>query len=236
MRHSASTPCSGTCRLWLNGPFGRGSSPPMSSTRCTPYSAAAFLRNSLNSSRSLMRRADTCGTGSSPAPRIAAMASSVRDSGSPGSDGMYIQLSAGRIADTSAARCSSRGEISSEPPISSSESRACSSVSVALAGYDIGLVQEPQGTVLLQHFARGVEILRAAEHLGEPLVLDLRDVDRGVPGGEQGRGADARRDLGRQRVHVVAEDRPRVGVGVEVVAPSLAAAIGPGGAHDAVPR
>src|SRR5207237_10579161 len=167
----------------------------------TAYSAAARFRNCLNSSRSLMRRADTCGTGSSPAARIAAITSSVRVSGSPGSDGTYMHVVDGKIAATSAARCSSRGAIYIEPPLTSSESLACSSVSVALAGYDIGLVQEPEGTVLLQHFARRVKILRLAEHPAQSLVLDLRDIDRRVPGREQRRGADARGDLGRQRVH-----------------------------------
>src|SRR5688500_10066729 len=106
-----------------------------------------------------------------------------------------MQLFAGRIAATSGARCSSRGEISSEPAMRSSESRSWRSDSVALAGNDIGLVQEPEGAMLLQHFARRVEILRAAEDLGEALVLDLRHVDRRVPCGEQRRCADARRDL-----------------------------------------
>ena len=41
----------------------------------------------------------------------------------------------------------------------------------------------------------------------EPLVLDLVHVDDRVPGGEQRRGADPVADLGRQRVHLVAEDR-----------------------------
>src|SRR5438093_11766930 len=112
-----------------------------------------------------------------------------------------MQVFAGSAAATSAARCSSRGEISIEPPIISSESLASSSESVALAGYDIGLVEEPEGAVLLQDLARCVEVVGLAEHLGEALVLDLRHVDRGVPRGEQRRGADARGDLGRQRMH-----------------------------------
>ena len=62
---------------------------------------------------------------------------------------------------TSGARCSSRGEISSEPAVSSSERRGCGE-SVALAGNDIGLVQEPEAAVLLQHFARRVEVVRLA--------------------------------------------------------------------------
>ena len=70
------------------GALGFGSSPPMRSTRCTPCFATASLRKARNSSSLRIRRADTCGTGSSPAARMAAIASSVRASGRPGSDGM----------------------------------------------------------------------------------------------------------------------------------------------------
>src|SRR5262245_50854276 len=101
-----------------------------------------------------------------------------------------MQVFAGSIAATSGARCSSRGEISSEPAISSSESRPWDSV--ALTGDDIGLVQKPERAVLLQHLARRIEVLRVAEDLGQALVLDLGYVNRRVPGGEQRRGADAR--------------------------------------------
>src|SRR6266540_6945407 len=66
----------------------RGSSPPTRSTRCTPYLEVAAFKKDLNAPRSRMRRAEMCGTGSSPAARSAATVSSVRGSGSPGSDGM----------------------------------------------------------------------------------------------------------------------------------------------------
>src|SRR5437762_9653 len=109
-----------------------------------------------------------------------------------------------RMPHSASTPCSSTSRLSSNgpfargpsPPIMSSDSLACSSESVALAGYDIGLVQEPEGTMLLQHFARSVEIFRLAEHPAQSLVLDLRHIDRCVPGGEQRRGADARGDLG----------------------------------------
>ena len=54
----------------------------------------------------------------------------------------------------------------------------------------VGLVVEPQPAVLAQHLAGGIEIAAVGDHLGQPVVLDLRHVDRGVPGREQRRGAD----------------------------------------------
>src|SRR3970282_25241 len=110
---------------------------------------------------------------------------------------MKTQVWAGSSAPTSGARCSSRGEISSEPAVNSSERRACRPPSVALAGNDIGFVQEPEAAVLLKDLARRLEVLRCAQHFAQPLIVDLRHVDRGVPGGEQRRGADAGRDLAR---------------------------------------
>src|SRR6185436_12038090 len=100
----------------------------------------------------------------------------------------------GSSAAASAARCSSRGEISSEPPVTSSAMRAWRRSSIALAGNDIGFIQEPEAAVLLQHLARRIEVAAAAQRLAEARVVDLRDVDRRIPCGEQGRSADARRD------------------------------------------
>src|SRR5688572_25030481 len=130
-----------------------------------------------------------------------------------------MQVSLGSSAAICDARCISRGISSSEPPISSSERRAWTLCSIALAGDDIGLVEEPEAAMLLQDFSRSVEVARVAQDFREARVVDLRNVDRRVPGREQGRGADAGRDLGGQRVHFVAEQGPRIGVGVEVVAP-----------------
>src|SRR5688572_24684745 len=75
-----------------------------------------------------------------------------------------------------------------------------------------GLVVEPQAAVLLQHGLRHVEVVAVGDDAVQALVLDLVDVDRGVPGGEQRRGADAVADLVRQRVHLVAEDGFLVGL------------------------
>src|SRR5262249_39565562 len=81
---------------------------------------------------------------------------------------------------------------------------------------DIRLVLEPQPTVLLQHFAGVVEIASVGHHRLQPLVLDLRDIDGGVPRGEQCRRADRGADLQRQGVHLVAEIRALIGIGVEI--------------------
>ncbi len=51
-------------------------------------------------------------------------------------------------------------------------------------------VVEPQAAVLLQRFARRLDVAAVAIDVGQAVVLDLGDVDRRVPGGEQRRGAD----------------------------------------------
>ena len=73
--------------------------------------------------------------------------------------------------------------------------------------------------MLLQHPVGGFEITAVAHHLRQPDVLDLRDIDRGIPGREQRRGADRPADLIGQRVHAIAEDRARIRGGVEIVMP-----------------
>src|SRR6478736_4799064 len=67
---------------------------------------------------------------------------------------------------------------------------------------DKGFVVEPQSAVLLQHLARRLDVARVALHVRQAVVLDLRHVDRRVPGGEQRGGADrggGGRNLRRQR-------------------------------------
>src|SRR5579864_1867816 len=78
---------------------------------------------------------------------------------------------------------------------------------VPLARNHVRLIPEPQAAVRLQHLTRGIEIGAAAYDFGQAMVLDLRYVDRRIPRCEQGRCADGGADLGRQRVHVVAEQR-----------------------------
>jgi hypothetical protein len=73
--------------------------------------------------------------------------------------------------------------------------------------------------MLLEHAVGGFEVAAVADHFRQPVVLDLRHVDRSVPCREQRRRPDRSADLVRQRVHVVAEDRARVGRGVEIVVP-----------------
>src|SRR5206468_12735422 len=69
------------------------------------------------------------------------------------------------------------------------------------------LVVEPQPAVLAQHALRGLEIGSARDDRVQSLILDLIDVDGGVPRGKERRGADAIADLRRQRVHLVAKYR-----------------------------
>src|SRR6266704_1038400 len=90
------------------------------------------------------------------------------------------------------------------------------SASVALARDHVGLVEEPQSPVAAQHVPRGFEVAPVAHDFAQALILDLRDINRGVPRGEQGRGADRVADFLVQRVHLIAEYRSVVGVGVEI--------------------
>src|SRR5215831_10417443 len=53
----------------------------------------------------------------------------------------------------------------------------------------IGFVVEPEAAALVQHLARGIEIAAVGDDVGEPVVLDLRHIDRRVPGREQRRGS-----------------------------------------------
>ena len=71
--------------------------------------------------------------------------------------------------------------------------------------------------MFLQHAVGGFEIAAVAHRFGQAVVLDLRHVNRGVPGRKQGRGADRAGDLVRQRMHLIAEDRTRVGGRIEIV-------------------
>src|SRR4029453_5436795 len=89
----------------------------------------------------------------------------------------------------------------------------------------VGFVVEPEPAVFAQNLAGGVEIASAGDDLGEPVVFDLRHVDCGVPRRKQRGGADRLiRDLARQGVHLVAEQRTVVGISIEVE-------IAPGGAE-----
>src|ERR1700733_8598269 len=78
----------------------------------------------------------------------------------------------------------------------------------------VALVEKPQPAALAQHRTRCVDI--AVADFGEPVVLDLRHIDRRVPRREQRRGADRLGDFRRQRVHDVFEQRAIVGIGVEI--------------------
>src|SRR6478672_497788 len=93
-----------------------------------------------------------------------------------------VAVACARAAGTVAALCMA---------MTISHSAGCRrSPSLAPARDDVGLVVEPQSSALLQHVAGCVEITAVRNHCAEPVVLDLRHVDGGIPGGEQRRGAD----------------------------------------------
>src|SRR5215472_5238944 len=119
------------------------------------------------------------------------------------------------------------------PPRSTEEPRYTGSI--PLARDHVGFVEEPEPAVLPQDAAGGVKVAAVADHLGEALVLDLRHVDRGVPGREQRRGSDGVADLAWQRVHVVTEDRAVVRVGIEVEIAAGVAELGLGDLQELVP-
>src|ERR1700722_18243861 len=62
-------------------------------------------------------------------------------------------------------------------------SRLCGGLSASARNHE-GLVVEPQASVLLQRPVGGFEIAPVAPRGAKPLVLDLRDIDGGVPGCE----------------------------------------------------
>src|SRR5258705_6617750 len=107
-----------------------------------------------------------------------------------------------------------------------SPSVAFDSISVALARNHEGLVEEPQAGVALLDVTGRLEIRSVPHHFGEPRVLDLGYVDRGVPRGKQGRRTYRFADLLRQRVHLVSEDRAVVGIGVEIEIPAVGPELG----------
>src|SRR5579871_2814143 len=71
----------------------------------------------------------------------------------------------------------------------------------------VSLVVEPQAAVLFQHPVGRFEIASVANHFRQPDILDLRDIDRGIPRGEQRRGSDWPAHLVWKRMHVIAENR-----------------------------
>src|SRR5690606_5454291 len=89
--------------------------------------------------------------------------------------------------------------------------------------HDETFVVEPQTLVFLQHVGGVFQIVSGGDHRLEPLVLDLRDVDRVVPGREQCRRADALLYLARQRMHLVAEHGLRVRARDEIIVTSVPA-------------
>jgi hypothetical protein len=100
---------------------------------------------------------------------------------------------------------------------------AGTALSAATARNHVGLVVEPQPAVLFQHPIRRLDVATVAYDFGQSLILDLGDIDRGVPRCEQRRGSYRAADLVRQSVHMVTKDRVRVGRGVEIVVPRCTA-------------
>src|SRR6266705_6314188 len=110
----------------------------------------------------------------------------------------------------------------------------CMRPSVALARDHVGFVEEPQALVATQYLLRGLEIAAVSHDLAQALVLDLRHVNGCVPRGEKRRGADRVADFLRERVHLVAEYRAVVGVGVEVEVAAVCPEGGAGGLQERV--
>src|SRR6185437_2369981 len=106
--------------------------------------------------------------------------------------------------------------VNRKSPLATFISSPLGSCRIPLARDHIGFVPEPQTAVFLQYFLGRFKVAVVADHLLQPLVFDLRDINGRVPGCEQGRGADALADLARQSVHRIAEERARIGIGVEV--------------------
>src|SRR5262249_29115656 len=59
-----------------------------------------------------------------------------------------------------------------------------------LACHHEGFVRKPQGLMLLQDFSRGTEVITVTHYIVDAVILDLRHVDSGIPGGQQGGRSD----------------------------------------------
>src|SRR5437867_4910211 len=110
----------------------------------------------------------------------------------------------------------------------------CMRPSVALARDHVGFVEEPQALVATQYLLRSLEISAVSHDLAQTLVLDLRHVNSGVPRCEKRRRADRIADFLRERVHLVAENRTVVSVGIEIEVASVPPERSAGGLQERV--
>jgi hypothetical protein len=77
--------------------------------------------------------------------------------------------------------------------------------------------------MLAQNLSDGIEIAATLGHFRQPVIFDLCDIHRRVPGCKGRRGSDRTGDLVRQRFHIITEDRAVIGIGIKVkVAPGRA--------------
>src|SRR5664279_3473894 len=91
--------------------------------------------------------------------------------------------------ETSTEACGSR--LASSPDETSSGAvKSSLPASGAAARNHVGFIVEPEAAVLLQHPVGSFEVPAVADHLRQPDILDLRDIDGGIPGRKQRRGSD----------------------------------------------
>src|ERR1700753_2603233 len=96
----------------------------------------------------------------------------------------------------------------------------CPEMSVPTTRDDVGFVVEPEPVMLAQNLPGSIERKAALSHLRQPVVFNLGDVYRRIPGRKGRRGPDRSGDLIGQSFHIIAEDRTVIRIGVKVkVAP-----------------
>src|SRR6187402_1284188 len=88
--------------------------------------------------------------------------------------------------------------------------------SIAAARNNEGFVVEPQPVMPMEDVLGDFKIAAALGSFSQAFVLDLGDIDGGIPGRKQGGRSDRACDLVGQGLHVITEDRPGIGVGIEV--------------------
>ncbi len=148
-------------------------------TRSRPSSSASRARSSAANARTAARCATACATARRCGAPASRRASPPRCSRAAcRCRSERVRSARGRVRSQSRRRVTTKASsLNHRPPC------FCSTVCVAV---EVGAVRHDRI---------------------QPLVLDLIDVDGGIPGGEQRRGADAVADLRGQRVHLVAEHR-----------------------------
>src|ERR1700723_4043303 len=92
----------------------------------------------------------------------------------------------------------------------------CPEMSVATARDDVGFVVKPESVMLAQNLSDGIEITATLGHFRQPVVFNLCDIHRRIPGCKGRRSSDRAGDLVGQRFHIITEDRAVIGISIKI--------------------